>query len=276
MYNKGFISQVVSNICCRNGFKSQIGGNYKSFKIEYDNKIEIEFKKVQIDKKHIDIFISDKFVDEPTNENSCIVININKENKEAYIQGISGSSLYNCFANPDFILKNPGSFYLKMTIKMLQKYKEKFNINIITLKDNATISIDKKITYNLSQFKLLTEGVTWYEKYGFKINKENEKIHEASKKILNKLRVKGTNIRKLLKELDNKKVNNDYIKNILNCLDKNKREKLIEIMNLIFNINRSNETNIIYALVIDKLLSNIENNYKDFVRFKPTKFIYYL
>ena len=117
-----FLRNVLGNICVKNQLIRQGGGNYKKIKMEYDEKIELEFKKVKVDKNNIEIYISDKFVDEPSNENSCISVLINKELNVAHIQGISGSTLYNCFANPEFILKKPGSFYLKMTIKMLKKY----------------------------------------------------------------------------------------------------------------------------------------------------------
>lgn len=115
-----------------------------------------------------------------------------------------------------------------MAIKMLKKYKDKFKINKINLKDNAKVQPINEKYYNLSQFKLLTEGITWYEKFGFKINKD----------IIKNLKTKETNLYKLIK--DNNKIDSEYKNNILKYIKLNKENYLLELINMIFVENRHN------------------------------------
>ena len=248
-----------------------IGGNkVDTFEIEYDKKIKLEFKTVT-DNDDINIYISNEFNYEKLDIiSSCLTIKINKKYKIAYIEGISSDN-FSCFNNSDFILRNESGFYLQMTIKMLKKYKEKFNINKIQLRDNAVIKLKNGLTYNLSQFKLLTENTTWYEKYGFTI--DNMKIKEKyklSKKILNKLKAKDLKfdniLRKVLIGIQDEKIINE-INIILKLTDDYKEYNLINFLNNIFVINKSKIRYIIYALIIDKLLDRLSYkfNYEKYI-----------
>jgi len=158
----------------------QKGGNPdKIYNIEYDKKIELIFKQITKSPDEIEIYLSNEFDD-----NNCITIQINKKLKVASIHGISKEK-NSCFNHADFILKNSGSFYLEMSLKLLKKYKDKFNINKITLIDNAQIYCENNGKFKLSQLLLLTKGYTWYEKFGFKIKDKIKRNQvENSKKLL--------------------------------------------------------------------------------------------
>ena len=91
----------------------------KTFKIEYDGHIYLEFKKITKSPDEIEIYLSNEF----ENDN-CITISINPKLRIGSVQTITAEK-GSCFHNPDFILKKPGSFYLEMTLKLLKKYKKK-------------------------------------------------------------------------------------------------------------------------------------------------------
>ena len=177
--------------------KSILGGG-KKYKINYKREFELIFDEILDENDIRTILLSNNLEETKRKDNSCIAIELNIKEKEAHIFGVSSSSLYNCFADPEFILKKAGSFYLKMGIKMLKKYKEKLGINKIILQDNAIISPLYGKSYNLSQFKLLTEGISWYEKYGFKINKEKRVQHKQNKEIIKKLKVNDIKLENII------------------------------------------------------------------------------
>jgi hypothetical protein len=264
-------------------------GEYKIMKIEYDGKIELEYKLVTNDKE-IDLFISNEFKPNkliPSEgallKNSCLTIKIDKKKNTAHIEGIS-TDMFSCFSHPEFSLINEGKFYLIMTIKFLKKYKDKFKINKITLLDNANINT-KKGNFNLSQFKLLTEGLTWYEKYGFKINKEYEKQHQLNKDIIKEQTVDSVDLITIISNIKEKSSGTsiEYLKNIINLLEKNKKENLIKMMNYIFIENKNNYSENLYILINDMILTKIEEKYpkykekmklnqKYFERYKPNNY----
>ena len=265
-----FHKQVIRNFTYKNGI--QVGGVIKEIKIEYNKKIELTFKMIE-NNKGLEIYLSNEIEENKlTENNSCIFIQINKNTKTAHIFGVSSSSLHNCFSDPEFILKKPGNFYLDMSIKMLRKYKDKLNINKITLLDNAKIQPKMGKSYSLSQFKLLTEGITWYEKYGFKINKEVKKQHQTNKDIIKNLKTKETNLYQLIKNSNHEKTKVDYKNNILKYLELNQEDYLQESMKMIFVKNRHNYSDLLYSLIIEKLLRNIEKNYDSYERFKQNTF----
>ncbi|ADO67059.1 hypothetical protein crov026 [Cafeteria roenbergensis virus] len=237
----------------------------KTLKLEYDGKIELEYKIVSNDKE-IDVFISNYFdIDKLIPDNSCLSIKISKIKHEAHIEGIS-TDKFSCFKDTTFQLKNQGKFYVTMTIKMLKKYKDKFNINKITLHDNAIIK-SKKGDFNLSQFKLLTEGCTWYEKFGFKIDKKYKQQHQINKDIIEKLKIKDINIIGIITDILNKTTNEikkDYIKNVIKNLEENQDEKLTVMLYFIFTENKNKYSSDLYLLIIDDLLKLIETIYSHF------------
>jgi len=260
----------------------QIGGlnQEKTFKIEYDGKIELEFKKINKGDGNYEIYLSNNFDD-----NSCITIQINKKNKVASIHNISKEKL-SCFNHADFLLKNPSSFYVEMSIKLLKKYKEKFNINKITLIDNAVINCQMVDSnnynigkFNLSQYLLFTKGYTWYEKFGFKITDEiKNKIVQNSKKIIETLKIKDIDFEILFKDASESKnykyLSDTVIQQIKKMLKENKNQKFMIIMKHIFYDNRTNETCLLYSLIDTKLARQLEKKFDKFTRLEQLE--YYL
>lgn len=275
-YRERFVKNFLMNEYKLNGnifLQNGNGENDKTFKIEYAGKIELEYKKVTRSNDEFDIYLSDEI-----EENSCITVQIDKKLKLASIHGISVEKK-NCFNHADFLLKRPGSFYLEMTLKLLKKYKDKFNINKITLIDNAQILCVNRGKFNLSQLLLLSEGVTWYEKYGFKItDKLKRKIVEKSKEVLKEIKVQDidfdTIFDEIKKDKDYKIIHQDTITQIKKLLKENNQTKLQLIMYHIFNENRSNDTCLLYSLINKYLIRQIETKFKDFTRLEQLE--YYL
>jgi hypothetical protein len=141
-------------------FSLNFSNNTYNFEIVY-NPTDI-IVQVELDEKlYQDVFL---LIDLEKQNNIFKNIKIiDKDNKMAIIEAISADKFV-CFYDVDFNLKNKGSFYLKISIKMLEKYKDKFKINKIVLRDNATVHCkfkEKSFSFNLSQFLLLTNGNTW-------------------------------------------------------------------------------------------------------------------
>lgn len=176
---------------------------------------------------------------------NCIVIAIDEKLHLASIDNISSDTSNQCIELEDFNLKNPGNFYLKMAIKMLIKYKDKFKINKISLQDNAQIICNQK-RYNLSQFLLLTRGETFYGRYGFEPKDIQIKTGENNiREIIKKLKIKDINWLKVINQMKDrnekeyKKYEKEYI-NLIKYFDNNKDENYIKIMSKLFNKENKN------------------------------------
>ena len=90
------LRKIIRNICYRNMI--QIGGSKKILKIEYNKKIELKFKMFKTNNGNIEIYLSNEInKNEISDINSCIFIQINKNEKEVHIHGITSSTLLNCF-----------------------------------------------------------------------------------------------------------------------------------------------------------------------------------
>jgi hypothetical protein len=154
----------------------QIGSGDRKLKVEYENNIYV-FEESTIDDNHFVLYSFIKFFDEKNfiktninrspgslysvNEDECVIVIISKDGI-AEIHGIGNYK--NCVR---FTNQNIGSHLLKITIKMLKKYKNKFGIKMITLTDNS-IKKCNKTQIKLSTMLILTNGNTWYGKYGFR------------------------------------------------------------------------------------------------------------
>jgi hypothetical protein len=237
--------------------------------LEKDTKEElfnIKFDTIY-DKYGIQIYLSNDL------DNKCISISIDKENKIAYIDNLS-SDLGECIYLEDFEIKNKGSFYFKMVVKMLKKYKNKLEINKITLQDNAYI-ICNNIKQNLTKYLLFTRGESFYGKEGFEpINIDIKNKENKLKKIIKNLKVNDINWIKILDYVkkDNNEIyqkNKKELKEIIKLLLNKENDKYIDIMKLLFNKKNGENTCYIYFIlepylekyIIDKF--NL-NKYKQF------------
>ena len=231
-----FVYKIKRNSYIQNG-----GSSEKTYTIEYNDKIELVYKKISKSDNDIDVYLSNDFND------NCITVQINKKLRVGSIHSISNTEK-SCFNSNDFILKNQGSFYLAMTIKLLKKYKDKFHIDKITLIDNAVIHCKKGDNFHVSQFLLLTKGYTWYEKFGFKITDESkQKKLDETKKVLQKIKIKDVDFKIIfenIKEKDSKKyklINSTLIDHIKSTIKNNSNENFMAIMDFIFSKNKNDD-----------------------------------
>ncbi len=217
---------------------NQIGGN--KLKVNYkidDNENTYIFEKDD----YSDLYILSSF-DKYTQH--CIVVSVDKTNRIANINELNGTT-NNCLKSTN--IKNSGSHLLKITLKMIEKYKDKLNINVITLFDTS-FKFCGKHSLDLIYLSVLTSGETWYGKYGFrpvieisnnngnniniKINNQLNDIYEKNKKIMDQLTITDINfikyfigtklentIKKVIQEFP-KMLIKDVVKRLLSQWDK--------------------------------------------------------
>ena len=154
----------------KNNFIVQSGGS--NLKIKYDNH-EYIFEKNE-DENIFILYSIDK------TQETCVTSEIKTEflftdlnskrqslfgvtviiDKELFNANISTINNFDkCIFNGDKV----GTTLLKLTIKMLEKYKNKFNINIITLSDQSYKKCNNK-EIDMMIMSTLTTGETWYDK----------------------------------------------------------------------------------------------------------------
>lgn len=160
-------------------------------------------------------------------EIECNTVLIDIENKIAEIHGIGNYK--SCL---DDINTNVGSPLLKITLKMIKKYKDKLNIEKILITDNSLKNCENK-NIKLSVMLTLLTGVTWYGKYGFTPVDERLKIkYENNKKIINHVALKDIDLLKYLKmaKLDNTIIDHSkkFIKNNQSLLVKDYLTKFLK------------------------------------------------
>jgi len=186
----------------------------------------------------------------------CVSVVIDKEKKVGEIHGIGNYK--SCLIDSN---TKVGSTLLKITIKMLKKYKDTFCINKIILTDNSL----KKCESNrkdiiLSHMLILLNGDTWYGKYGFRpidINtyEYNEILNEKynnNKLIINNITIKEANIIKYIKMTKN----NDIIKAVEKILENDENMLLKDFLQRFLNEYQS--TCEYFSIFYEKLYYDIK------------------
>jgi len=101
-----------------------------------------------------------------TDGTDCVTVFVHRKLRLAIINNMSYYE--NCSKEG---LKYPGggTTLFKLILAFLKKNKEKYKIKRIILADHSFLSCSKKNDnrLNLAQFKMITDGRTWYMKYGF-------------------------------------------------------------------------------------------------------------
>jgi len=183
-YKKIRLNDLFKNYLNQDG-----GDNPSKLVISYNSEKYI-FEKSEID--------DDNYVLYATDDLECVSIIINKSDKIAEIHGIGN---YKTCVNTTLSNQSVGSLLLKITLKMLEKYKEQFNIKHIILADNSLKKCNN-VDIELSTMKILLSGHTWYGKYGFrpydghtyKMNSTKNKKYEKNIKIINTITISEANI----------------------------------------------------------------------------------
>ena len=128
--NSEIVRNNIKNKESRNQLQllfQQFGGANNKLTITY-NKHKYIYEET-MDKDHYILFSKD-------NDN-CVIVIISKKEKTAEIHGIG--NYQSCLIDTNI---NVGSILLQMTIKMIKKYKDKFNIEMIILTDNSLKKLD--------------------------------------------------------------------------------------------------------------------------------------
>lgn len=198
-------------------YKNAININMKggAFSIEYKTHI-IKFKKL------IDDGILKLYLSTPDEETNCISILIDINNNIAYIEGVTNNEYYNCFDEPEL---NNGKTIMEISLKMLDKYKDKLNLKKIELKDNSFITCDKTTKIILSDLSLLQHNETFYSRFGFRPKDETKyEDYMKNKSILSITKVKKIKLDKILNTWSNKidiELKNTMLKHYEEYLDYN-------------------------------------------------------
>jgi len=203
--------------------------NGSSFKIKIsdvlENYNEIKFKEIYNDNQRKIILNTNK----NSKDYDCVIIVINEKQQLATIESLQVSE-NKCIDLDDFGLQTSGKFHLKVAIKMLKKYKDKFRINKIELEDIATVKCNDE-EFPLSSYLLFTKGYTFYGKEGFKYQKDNyNKLLKNYQNYIKILKTKHVDIKNLLKHNTNNKLNKNIIK-----MFHNKEYNFTELLGIIFS-----------------------------------------
>ena len=167
----------------RHFLSNQIGGG-KKLKVTY-NDHEYVFNEA-MDENYYVLYSKDDL--------ECVAIIIDKKDRYAEIHGIGNYK--SCL---DDINTNIGSTLLKITLKLVKKYKDKLDIKKILVTDNSLKKCNNK-NIKLSMMLTLLTGDTWYGKYGFIPEEEIlKRKYENNKKIINMIRLKDIDLIKYLK-----------------------------------------------------------------------------
>ena len=203
---------------------NQPGSGKRKLSIKYNNNKYI-FEESVIDDDYFILYSQEK------NPLSCVSILLSNKNKNAEIHEIS--DFKECMVDTN---TKVGSTLLKITIKMLKKYKDTFNIKTVTLSDNSLkyCSSNKKRII-LSQMLILLNGETWHGRYNFrpfdlitqKLDKLLNKKYEENINIMNKITIKDANILKYIK-MTKKEA---FIRGITQLLEYNPNMLLKEFLN---------------------------------------------
>jgi len=171
----------------------QDGGEFKKeYEIDFENN-NYKFMKADYDENNY-------ILSSPIENTTCILIGIISEMKVAQIQNINGD-YENCIS---FSKEKSGTFLIKLTLAFLEKYKEEFNIKWILTSDRSRKKCGNKF-FNLMKLSTLTDGDSWYGKYGFlpvndisKIKYDKYELNKylKNKEMINNLKLKDVNLEK--------------------------------------------------------------------------------
>lgn len=242
---------------------NQFGGSEK-LKIKYKN-FDYIFKQVY-DTEYIYILYS---YDDSNGE--CVILTIDKEDKSVIITSLGSLDKY---YNEEI---NVGSNLLKITLKMIRKYKDKLGVNKILLTDN-TIYYCNNIKLDLQIMMTLFEGHTWYGKYGFRpYNKEGNtyildnyynKIYDINLQIMNTIKIKDINFNKYLLLINEKYPDNFTLEiiDIFNLFLENNKDLLVkDFLKIINKKDIFKKTcdyfNVYYKILFDDLQLKKINSY---------------
>jgi len=126
-----------------------------------------------------------------TTKMNCVIIAINLIEHVAILENLS---YYDNCAREGLMKPGGGTKLLRFTLNLLLKLQSTYKFNKILLKDNSFLYCpDSFETISLANLKMITDGRTWYMKYGFKpynpgTQKHSDEIDEAIQDNINILK----------------------------------------------------------------------------------------
>ena len=218
--------------------------NEKEFTIKYQDHAYV-FERLYDDENILILYSYDG------DESSCVTLFLNKDEKS--IELTSFGKITGCFKAET----NIGSNLLKITLKMIEKYKDYFKINKITLSDISTMNCHSekkekingkliKFSLNMGIMKTLLTGDTWYGAYGFRpfdkntyeLDETGNKIYDENKNIMKTITLKDIKLEKYLSKINAtfpEEFTKEHIKEIIDS-EKNPNKLLKDFLSEFTNL----------------------------------------
>jgi hypothetical protein len=194
-------------------------------------------------------------------DSDCIMISINKISGIASINNLLSDGLI-C---SEKIITNIGALLFELTIKLIKKYKDKFNIQKILLSDHSSLYCNQiRKIISLADLHTLKHGITFYGKFGFTpydsdnsynvdSNKKLNKKFNKNKEIIKNLKVKDSKLLYYLEKFQNK---GKYdINKIINYVKDNQDELLSEVITVLSSKENFNMMCEVLNYIIPKLFN---------------------
>lgn len=182
------------------GRKCQIGG-VGIIKFNYNNKI-YNINYTNDEYNHI-YSLGPANVDKNDPRNCFLIYIIKEDTSYAYIDNISS---YNDCPHVGHMRNGRGSHLLRVVIAFIESLKDQYGLKYIQLKDNSTLECNKKGKIDLSSLYMLSQGDTWYGKYGFRpfntykreLDIERYIDYCVNSKLVEKIKINCTNLKLLM------------------------------------------------------------------------------
>lgn len=129
----------------------------------------------------------------------CVAIGINPKWNEAYINNINADTV----RSGNTIMTQQGSHLFKITLAFLKEYKDRLNINKITLTDNSQKYCPNSTKMiRLPEFLTLLTGHTWYGKHGFRpLDSESRADYRKNRDIMFSVRLQDVDFSPILQKM---------------------------------------------------------------------------
>ena len=187
----------------------------------------------------------------------CVALTIDSHKKIIHLTSFGKNK--GCFKEET----NIGSNLLRITLKMIEKYKDKLGVNKIVLADNSIYHCKTGENIDFDKMNILLSGKTWYEKYDFKpynknykLSDENYNISKKNIEIMNNIKVSDINMEYYLKKI-NKKYPNEFTLDIIEDLI-NKNNLIKDFLAELFEKESFNLTCKYLYVIYEKLFSALK------------------
>jgi hypothetical protein len=249
-------TDVLKNLKNFGLLEKQLNGGGKDLTIEYNNE---KFIFIKLDDSQTTIV--SYILGALNTEAECVIISIDKELRTASIDNLSTNNLQCTKQKITYI----GTFLVELTIKLIKKYKDKFNIQKIILSDHSSLYCNQiRKIISLADLYTLKHGITFYGKFGFTpydsdnsynvdSNKKLNKKFNKNKEIIKNLKVKDSKLLYYLEKFQNK---GKYdINKIINYVKDNQDELLSKVITVLSSKENFNMMCEVLNYIIPKLFN---------------------